>query len=81
MQTLAAEVRAGKTKAADLVEKSLQAIKDKAEYNAIIVTLDGALAHARAAQIDKDPKVAFARRAICCQRQLPGVWRRDHRCL
>lgn len=56
---LAADVRAGKTKAADLVEKSLQAIKEKAEFNAVIVSLDDA-ARARAAAIDKDPKGRLA---------------------
>ena len=56
---LAADVRAGKVKATDLVEQSLQAIKDKAEYNSIIATLDDA-ARARAAAVDKDPKGRLA---------------------
>ena len=56
---LAADVRAGKLKATDLVEQSLQAIKDKAEYNSIIATLDNA-ARARAAQVDKAPKGRLA---------------------
>ena len=40
LQPPAADVRAGK--GTDLVEQSLQAIKYKAEYKSIIVTLDDA---------------------------------------
>lgn len=49
---LAARVQSGEFKAVDLVERSLATIHDKAEYRAIIVTLDEA-ARARAADIDK----------------------------
>jgi aspartyl-tRNA(Asn)/glutamyl-tRNA(Gln) amidotransferase subunit A len=49
---IAVEVQAGKTSAADNVEKALQAIAEKAEYKAIIVTLEDN-ARARAKQIDE----------------------------
>ena len=69
IEQLAADVRAGKLKATDLVEQSLQAIKDKAEYNSIIATLDNA-ARARAAQADKAPKRSLGFRCHFCKRQL-----------
>jgi aspartyl-tRNA(Asn)/glutamyl-tRNA(Gln) amidotransferase subunit A len=48
---LAADVQAGKQKAADLVEQSLKTIKDKDEYQAIIATVEER-ARERAADID-----------------------------
>lgn len=48
---IAAKVNAGELKAADLVAQSLKTIADKAEYNAIIATLDDA-AKKRAQEID-----------------------------
>lgn len=49
--TIAAKVRAGEVKAADLVEQALQAIEDKADYHAIIATT-AERARERAKQID-----------------------------
>jgi aspartyl-tRNA(Asn)/glutamyl-tRNA(Gln) amidotransferase subunit A len=49
--TIAADVQAGKTKAADLVEQALQAIEAGTEYSAIIVTTADR-ARERAAAID-----------------------------
>ncbi len=48
---IAAKVNAGELKAADLVAQSLKTIADKAEYNAIIATLDDT-AKKRAQEID-----------------------------
>lgn len=48
---IAAQVQAGELKAADLVERSLKTITDKAEYQAIITMLDDE-ARARAKDID-----------------------------
>lgn len=48
---IAAKVQAGELRAVDLVEQSLQAIADKAEYNAIIATIE-ARARERAEAID-----------------------------
>jgi aspartyl-tRNA(Asn)/glutamyl-tRNA(Gln) amidotransferase subunit A len=57
--TIAADVRAGKVKAADLVEKALQTIEDKKEFAAIIsTTADRAREHAKA--IDANPKGRLA---------------------
>ena len=56
---IAAKVRSGELKAADLVEQSLRIIADKAEYQAIIATLDEA-ARARAKQIDASPQGRLA---------------------
>ncbi|PID32401.1 Asp-tRNA(Asn)/Glu-tRNA(Gln) amidotransferase GatCAB subunit A, partial [Candidatus Saccharibacteria bacterium] len=49
---LAKDVQAGRTRAIDLVEQSLQAIEDHAEYQAVIATL-AERARKRAAHIDK----------------------------
>lgn len=49
---IAGKVNAGQLKAVDLVEKSLNAIKDKAEFQAIISTLEDR-ARSRAKDIDK----------------------------
>ena len=51
---IADKVRRGQLKAADLVDQALQAIGEKKEYDAIIVTLD-ARARARAKAIDVKP--------------------------
>ena len=52
---IAKDVKSGKLKAGDLVNKSLAAIAEKSEYDAIISTLaDSALA--QAAEIDKNPQ-------------------------
>ncbi|MEK7594650.1 MAG: Asp-tRNA(Asn)/Glu-tRNA(Gln) amidotransferase subunit GatA [Patescibacteria group bacterium] len=48
---LAAEVQSGKSKSVDLVDKSLKAITDNAEYKSIIITLDDR-ARERAKDID-----------------------------
>lgn len=56
---MAEDVRAGRRKAADLVEESLKTIASKKEYSAIISTLDER-ARARAAQIDMNPKGRLA---------------------
>jgi aspartyl-tRNA(Asn)/glutamyl-tRNA(Gln) amidotransferase subunit A len=56
---IAAKVRAGELKAVDLVEQALKTIADKAEYQAIIATLDDR-ARARAKQIDAEPKGRLA---------------------
>jgi aspartyl-tRNA(Asn)/glutamyl-tRNA(Gln) amidotransferase subunit A len=56
---IAAKVRAGELKAVDLVEQALKTIADKAEYQAIIATLDDR-ARARAKQIDAAPKGRLA---------------------
>src|SRR5689334_7038125 len=56
---LADGVQSGKLKATDLVEQSLAAIKDKQDYDAIIVTLE-ARARERAKQIDSNPKGRLA---------------------
>lgn len=50
---IAAKVQAGELKAVDLVEQALKTIADKAEYQAIIATLEGP-ARARAQQVDAD---------------------------
>lgn len=52
-------VRAGRTKAADLVEKSLQIISENKDYDAIVSTLEER-ARARAAEIDKHPRGRLA---------------------
>lgn len=52
---IAADVQAGRVKAADLVEQSLTAIAEHAEFNAIIATLADA---ARQRAIDIDARVA-----------------------
>lgn len=57
---IAAKVQAGELKAAELVEQSLKTIADKAEYQAIIATLDER-ARQRAAEIDA--KVASREKA------------------
>jgi aspartyl-tRNA(Asn)/glutamyl-tRNA(Gln) amidotransferase subunit A len=49
--TIAADVQAGRVKAADLVEQSLQAIADKESFNAVIATTESR-ARERAAAID-----------------------------
>ena len=49
---LADEVNAGRTKAADLVEQSLESIEKHQEYQAIIVTLAES-ARSRAKSIDE----------------------------
>jgi aspartyl-tRNA(Asn)/glutamyl-tRNA(Gln) amidotransferase subunit A len=49
--TIAAKVQKGELKAVDLIEKSLAAIAEKAEFNAIIATLDEP-ARARAKAVD-----------------------------
>jgi aspartyl-tRNA(Asn)/glutamyl-tRNA(Gln) amidotransferase subunit A len=49
---IAAKVQAGELKAVDLVEQALKTIADKAEYQAVIVTLEEA-ARARAKDIDE----------------------------
>jgi aspartyl-tRNA(Asn)/glutamyl-tRNA(Gln) amidotransferase subunit A len=49
---IAAKVQAGELKAADLVEQALKTIADKAEYQAIIATLE-TNARARAKEIDE----------------------------
>jgi aspartyl-tRNA(Asn)/glutamyl-tRNA(Gln) amidotransferase subunit A len=51
IQSLATDVQAGKTTALEQVEKSLQAIKDHAEYDAIIATTEQR-ARQRAKEID-----------------------------
>jgi aspartyl-tRNA(Asn)/glutamyl-tRNA(Gln) amidotransferase subunit A len=56
---IAAKVRSGELKAVDLVEQALKTIADKAEYQAIIATLDDR-ARARAKQIDTAPKGRLA---------------------
>ena len=60
---IATRVQKGELKAIDLVKKSLTAIEDKKEYDAIISTLEER-ALARAAEIDKKPA---GRRAVYCQ--------------
>jgi len=52
LSELAAKVRAGELKAADLVEQALKTIAEKSEYQAIIATLEES-ARARAGQIDE----------------------------
>ena len=52
-------VQAGEVKAVDLVEKSLAAIKENSDYDAIISTLPER-ARARAAEVDKNPKGRLA---------------------
>lgn len=49
---IAEDIQTGKAKAVDLVEQALATIAEKAEYQAIIATLDDA-ARARAAEIDR----------------------------
>ena len=49
---IAAKVQSGQVRAGDLVERSLRTIKEKAEYNAILWTLDDR-ARERANQVDK----------------------------
>lgn len=56
---IAKEVRDGKLKASDLVNKSLSAIEEMAEYDAVISTLDDS-ALAQAAKIDKNPQGRLA---------------------
>ena len=52
---IAADVQAGSVTATELVERALKTIADKAEYQAIIATLDDA-AHRRAHEIDAKVK-------------------------
>jgi aspartyl-tRNA(Asn)/glutamyl-tRNA(Gln) amidotransferase subunit A len=56
---IAEEVRAGRLKATELVEKSLQKIAENKDYDAIISTLDDR-ARQKASQIDKNPKGRLA---------------------
>lgn len=56
---IASDVASGKTKASELVEKSLALIDEKSEFQAIIATTSER-ARARASEIDKDPKGRLA---------------------
>jgi aspartyl-tRNA(Asn)/glutamyl-tRNA(Gln) amidotransferase subunit A len=56
---IASDVKAGKAKAVDNVKKSLRAIADSSELDAIISTLDER-ALARAEEIDKNPSGRLA---------------------
>lgn len=55
ISVIAAKVQAGELKAADLVEQALEAIADKAEYQAIVATVEG---RARERAVDIDTRVA-----------------------
>ncbi|HET7529121.1 MAG TPA: Asp-tRNA(Asn)/Glu-tRNA(Gln) amidotransferase subunit GatA [Candidatus Saccharimonadales bacterium] len=59
ISVIAEQVRTGKARASDMVEKSLKAISENKEYDAIISTLEER-ARARAAEIDKNPQGRLA---------------------
>ena len=59
IQKIADDVKSGRLKAADLVNKSLKAIDGNKDFNAIISTLEDR-ALARAAEIDKNPSGRLA---------------------
>lgn len=59
LDRMADDVKSRKTKAVDLVEKSLRAIADNKDYDALISTLDER-ARARASEIDENPKGRLA---------------------